>query len=140
MRGSDLTPEHLDRLVSAARAAREFAIAPYSNFPVGAALLSLTGTIYTGGNIENASFGLTVCAERVALLKALSENEREFAALAVVTDTEASAPPCGACRQLLWEYCGDISIVLANLKAIVGRHRLKELLPLPFDRSTWPSA
>ena len=135
MSDSELKPELVTRLVATARAAREFAIAPYSNFQVGAALLSATGSIYTGCNVENASLGLTTCAERVALLKALSENEREFAALVVVADAEAAAPPCGACRQLLWEYCGDIPIVLANLTGVAGRYQLKDLLPLPFEGS-----
>ena len=133
MSDSDLKPEVLDRLVTTARAAREFAIAPYSGFNVGAALLSATGVIYTGCNVENASFGLTMCAERVALLKALSENEREFAALAIAVDVEHAAPPCGACRQLLWEYCGDIPILLADLGGVTGPYRLKDLLPLPFE-------
>ncbi len=133
MSDCELRAEVVNRLVATARAAREFAIAPYSNFQVGAALFSATGSIYTGCNVENASLGLTMCAERVALLKALSENEREFAALVVVADTVTAAPPCGACRQLLWEYCSDIPIVLANLTGITGRHQLKDLLPLPFD-------
>ena len=122
-----------DRLVAAARAARERAVAPYSRFKVGAALLARDGTIYTGCNVENASYGLTVCAERVALLKALSEGAREFSQIAVVADTASPTPPCGPCRQLLWEYCGDIPVVLANLTAISGQHQLKDLLPLPFD-------
>jgi cytidine deaminase len=122
--------------VAAARVAREFALAPYSGFTVGAALLSQTGAIVTGCNVENASYGLTVCAERVALLKALSEGEREFAMLAIAADTEWGTPPCGSCRQLLWEYCGDIPIVLANLTAVIGRHQLKELFPLPFEPRT----
>jgi cytidine deaminase len=125
-----------DALVAAAREARERAIAPYSGFKVGAALLTPTGRIVRGCNVENASYGLTVCAERVALLKALSDGEREFTALAVVADTPTPTPPCGACRQLLWEYCGDIPVVLANLGSVTGQHRLRELLPHPFDRRT----
>jgi cytidine deaminase len=121
-------------LVSAARTARDHALAPYSGFKVGAALLTKAGVIYTGCNVENASYGLTVCAERVALLKALSEGEREFAMMAVVADTVAPTPPCGACRQLLWEYCGDIPVVMANLERVAARHQMRELLPLPFDR------
>ena len=123
-----------DRLVAAARSARDRAIAPYSGFNVGAALLTRAGATYTGCNIENASYGLTMCAERVALLKALSEGEREFGLLAVVADTDLPTPPCGACRQLLWEYCGDIAVVLANLVTVTGRHQMRDLLPLPFDR------
>src|SRR4030095_13648868 len=120
-------------LIAAARDAREHAVAPYSNFRVGAALLSKRGGVYTGCNVENASYGLTVCAERVALLKALSEGEREFAMIVVAADTAAPTPPCGACRQLLLEYCGDIPVVLANLSSVTGRHQLQDLLPLPFD-------
>ena len=89
--------------------------------------------MFGGCNVENASYGLTVCAERVALLKALSEGEREFAAIAVVADTAAPTPPCGPCRQLLWEYCGDIPVVMANLTDIKARHQMRDLLPLPFD-------
>jgi cytidine deaminase len=120
-------------LIAAARHAREHAVAPYSNFRVGAALLSKRGGVYTGCNVENASYGLTVCAERVALLKALSEGEREFTMIVVAADTAAPTPPCGPCRQLLWEYCGDIPVVLANLSSVTGRHQLQDLLPLPFD-------
>ena len=120
-------------LVTAARHAREHAVAPYSGFKVGAALLTADGRVYGGCNVENASYGLTVCAERVALLKALSEGERAFAAIAVVADTESPTPPCGPCRQLLWEYCGDIPVVLANLTHIAAEHRLAALLPHPFD-------
>jgi cytidine deaminase len=122
-----------DRLVAAARAARDHASAPYSNFKVGAAILTRGGKIYTGCNVENATYALTVCAERVALLKALSEGEREFTTIAVVADTSAPTPPCGPCRQLLWEYCGDITVILADLTASKAQHRMSELLPLPFD-------
>lgn len=124
-----------DALVEAARAARAFARAPYSGFAVGAALECADGTVVTGCNIENATYGLTVCAERVALFKALSEGRDQFVRIAVVADTEAPTPPCGACRQLLWEYCGDIEVVMANLTRDTGRHQLAALLPLPFDRS-----
>ncbi|HKW01456.1 MAG TPA: cytidine deaminase [Vicinamibacterales bacterium] len=122
-----------DRLVSAARAAREHAVAPYSNFKVGAALLTRDGRIYSGCNVENATYGLTVCAERVALWKALSEGARDFTMIAVVADTAAPTAPCGACRQLLWEYCGDASVILANLTSVSGQHQMRDLLPLPFD-------
>ena len=124
-----------DALVAAARAARAFARAPYSGFAVGAALECADGTIVTGCNIENATYGLTVCAERVALFKALSEGHDRFARIAVVADTEAPTPPCGPCRQLLWEYCGDIEVVMANLTIETARHQLATLLPMPFDRS-----
>ena len=122
-------------LIAAAQAARENAHAPFSNFRVGAALRAKSGRIYTGCNVENASYGLTVCAERVAILKALSEGERGFDALAVVTDTEKLTPPCGACRQLIWEFCGDIPVILSNLKGKVERERSSKLLPRPFDSS-----
>jgi cytidine deaminase len=120
-------------LVEAARGARLNAQAPYSGFKVGAALELPGGLIVTGCNIENATYGLTICAERVALVKALSDGHTQFTRIAVVADTDAPTPPCGPCRQLLWEYCGDIDVILANLKGLAGRHRLGELLPLPFD-------
>jgi cytidine deaminase len=120
-------------LIDAARAARERAVAPFSKFKVGAALETDGGTIVTGCNIENATFGLTVCAERVALLKAVSDGDRAFRRIAIVADTADPTPPCGPCRQLLWEFCGDIEVILANLTTDMGHHRLKDLLPLPFD-------
>jgi cytidine deaminase len=120
-------------LVAAAREARERAIAPYSHFKVGAALVTAAGRVYGGCNVENASYGLTVCAERVALLKALSEGERDFVMIAVVADTASPTPPCGPCRQLLWEYCGDIPVIMANLTTVTGQHQMSELLPMPFD-------
>jgi cytidine deaminase len=122
-----------DRLVTAARQARERAVAPYSNFKVGAALEAADGTIITGCNIENASYGLTICAERVAMFKALSEGHRRFTRMAVVADTVAPTSPCGACRQVLWEFGHDLEIVLANLTEVTGRHQMAELLPLAFD-------
>ena len=121
-------------LLTAARAAREFAQAQYSKFRVGAALETVDGMIVSGCNIENATYGLTLCAERVALVKALSEGHTVFTRIAVVADTEAPTPPCGPCRQLLWEYCGDVEILLGNLRQLTGRYRLSSLLPLPFDR------
>ena len=125
MSGSDL--------VAAARAAREFAHARFSTFKVGAALETADGTIVTGCNIENATYGLTICAERVAMFKAISEGHRTFRRIAVVADTEAPTPPCGACRQILWEFGGDLEVILANLQHETGRHNLSDLLPLPFD-------
>lgn len=122
-----------DQLIAAARLARAHAIAPYSHFKVGAAVLTSAGRVYSGCNVENASYGLTMCAERVALLKALSEGERDFVAVAVVADTETPTPPCGSCRQLLWEFCGDVPVLLATPSQIAARHQLRELLPLPFD-------
>ena len=122
-----------DELISQARRAREHACADYSHFKVGAALETIEGTLITGCNIENATYGLTICAERVAMFKALSEGHRRFTRVAIVADTEAPTPPCGACRQILWEFGGDLEIVLANLTSETGRHRLQDLLPLPFD-------
>ena len=121
------------KLVEAARAARERAVATYSKFKVGAALETGDGTIITGCNIENSTYGLTLCAERVAVFKAVSEGHRVFTRVAVVADTADPTPPCGPCRQILWEFCGDIDVILANLTTDLGRHRLKDLLPLPFD-------
>lgn len=123
----------LDQLLDAARAARLHAHAPYSRFLVGAALETAEGRIVTGCNVENVTFGLTICAERVAVFKAVSEGLRHFLRIAIVADTACPTPPCGACRQILWEFGGDLEIVLANLTAETGRHRLHELLPLPFD-------
>jgi cytidine deaminase len=120
-------------LIAAARRAREHADAAFSRFRVGAALETGDGTIITGCNIENATYGLTICAERVAMFKALSEGHRVFVRLAIVADTEAPTPPCGACRQILWEFGGNLEVQLANLKEERGTHQLKDLLPLPFD-------
>ena len=122
-------------LVDAARAAREHAVADFSGFKVGAALETTDGRIITGCNVENASYGLTICAERVAIFKALSEGHRAFARMVVVADTDAPTPPCGACRQIIWEFCGDIPVVLANLNAVTATLQMKDLLPLPFDKS-----
>lgn len=120
-------------LVAAARAVRTHAVAPFSGFKVGAALETVDGVIVTGCNVENATYGLTVCAERVAMFKALSEGHRSFTAVAVVADTDAPTPPCGACRQILWEFGGDLEVLLANRTRVTGSHRLADLLPLPFD-------
>jgi len=120
-------------LTDAARRARRHAHARSSGFKVGAALEAQDGTIITGCNIENATYGLTLCAERVAMFKALSEGHRRFRRVAVVADTEAPTPPCGSCRQILWEFGGDLEVVLANLRRQTGMYRLAQLLPLPFD-------
>jgi cytidine deaminase len=120
-------------LIGAARRAREHADAAFSHFKVGAALETGDGAVITGCNIENATYGLTICAERVAMYKALSEGHRVFTRIAIVADTEAPTPPCGACRQILWEFGGNLEIQLANLHEEKGRHHLKNLLPLPFD-------
>ena len=125
--------DRLAAVVATAREARLRAIAPYSHFLVGAALVTTDGLVITGCNVENASYGLTMCAERVALFKALSEGHRAFSLCVVVADTEKPTPPCGPCRQLLWEYCGDIPIVMANLTTVTAELQMKDLLPLPFD-------
>ena len=120
-------------LVGAARRAREHADAKFSNFRVGAALEAADGNVFTGCNIENATYGLTICAERVAMFKAISEGHHVFTRVAIVADTDAPTPPCGACRQILWEFGGNLEIILANMTATTGTHELKDLLPLPFD-------
>jgi len=125
-------PGEID-LIGAARRAREHADAAFSNFKVGAALETADGEVITGCNIENATYGLTICAERVAMFKALSDGHRAFVRIAIVAYTESPTPPCGACRQILWEFGGNLEIQLANLKNPKGTHRLKDLLPLPFD-------
>ena len=124
-----------DVLISAAKQARENAHAPYSNFRVGAALRAMSGRIFGGCNVENATYGLTVCAERVAIFKAISEGERGFDAISVVTDADAFTPPCGACRQLIWEFCGDVPVILADLKGKMEVIRMRDLFPKPFDSS-----
>jgi cytidine deaminase len=123
-----------DALLAAARAVRERAVADYSGFKVGAALETVDGAIVTGCNVENATYGLTVCAERVAVFKAISEGHRAFTRIVVVADTESPTPPCGACRQILWEFGGDLEVVLANLTDVKATLRMKDLLPLPFDK------
>jgi cytidine deaminase len=136
MSGTDaLQKIQRDDLIAAARAARENAHAPFSKFRVGAAVRGVSGRVYTGCNVENATYGLTICAERVAIFKAISEGERKFESVAVVADTDRLTPPCGACRQILWEFCGDAEIVLANLKDKVETRRMKQLFPEPFDSS-----
>jgi cytidine deaminase len=120
-------------VVHAARMARERAMAAFSDFKVGAALETADGRIITGCNIENSTYGLTMCAERVAIFKALSEGYRAFKRIAVVADTTQTTSPCGACRQMLWEFAGDIEVILADLTNIKTTHQLKDLLPHPFD-------
>jgi len=131
------TPPDLRELLRLARQARRRAHAPFSGFRVGAALRTRSGEIVTGCNIENASYGLTLCAERVAVFKAVSEGLRRFDAVAVVVDAKQLAAPCGPCRQILWEFCGDIWVHMANLKALSRSVRLSELLPMPFDRRSF---
>jgi cytidine deaminase len=125
----------VNRLVSAAKAAREHAVAAFSGFKVGAALETADRVIVAGCNVENATYGLTICAERVAVFKALSEGHRKFRRVVVVADTDRLTPPCGACRQILWEFAGNIEVILANLAGAEEHHHLKDLLPLPFDRT-----
>lgn len=119
--------------VHAARIARERAMAAFSDFKVGAALETVDGRIITGCNIENSTYGLTMCAERVAIFKALSEGHRSFKRIAIVADTSQPTSPCGACRQMLWEFAGNIEVILADLQGIKTTHQLKDLLPHPFD-------
>jgi cytidine deaminase len=125
----------VDPLLEAALRARHRAIAPFSRFLVGAALQSADGAIYTGCNIENASYGLTLCAERVAVFKALSEGARNFIRIAVAADTDELTPPCGPCRQILWEFCRDAEVVLVNLHGATESFRMSDLLPRAFDAS-----
>jgi cytidine deaminase len=124
-----------DPLLTAAIAAREHAFARFSQFKVGAAIEDIDGRIHTGCNVENATYGLTVCAERVAVFKAISEGVRTFKRVAVAADTDNLTPPCGACRQILWEFCGDVSVTLVNLHGKSEVYQLKELFPRPFDAS-----
>lgn len=122
-----------NELIEAAKKARENSHAPYSKFRVGAAVRAKDGKIYTGCNIETASFSPTICAERVAIWKAVSEGESEFTEIAVVADTEELTPPCGVCRQIIWEFCGDIPVIFANLQGKDEIIPMRELLPRAFD-------
>ena len=128
-----MSEHNFQSLIEAAQNARLQAVAPFSGFPVGAAVRSESGKIYTGCNIESASYGLTVCAERVAIWKALSEGERHFTELAVVADTDTLTPPCGTCRQIIWEFARGATIVFANLKGESETFQMAELLPRAFD-------
>ena|SRR2546425_3269089 len=123
----------IDKLKKAALKARENAHAPYSNFRVGAALLDESGEIITGCNVENATYGLTVCAERVAIFTAISQGRRKFQAIAVAADSPVLTPPCGACRQIIWEFCGDIPVYLVNFQGGEKTYRMADLFPAPFD-------
>lgn len=123
-----------DELIDLAKSARRFAHAPYSNFSVGAALLSADGRVFTGCNVENSTYGLSMCAERVAIFKAVSEGTSEIARVAVVTGHEHIAPPCGCCRQMIWEFSSnETMVVLANLSGDVRKYRITDLLPEAFD-------
>lgn len=125
----------MDKLAQAALDVRENAHAPFSKFKVGAALEDVDGRVHTGCNVENATYGLTVCAERVAVFKAISEGARKFRRIAVAADTDTLTPPCGACRQILWEFCGDIELILINPRGASETLRLSNLFPRPFDAS-----
>lgn len=120
-------------LIEAAASVRENAFAPFSNFRVGSALETDDGQIITGCNVESATYGLTVCAERIAIWKAVSEGKRKVKQIAVVADTEELTPPCGACRQIIWEFGGDIPVMMANLDGKVETVQMKDLLPRAFD-------
>jgi cytidine deaminase len=123
------------KLAKKAVEAKKNAYAPYSKFKVGAALLSEDGTTAAGCNIENSSYGLTICAERTALFKSYSDGKRKFKAMAIASDDPGFCPPCGACRQVLYELCGDIDIILVNHNQELKILKISELLPLPFDGS-----
>ena len=131
----NLAPDQQEQMLAAARAAFKNAHAPYSNFKVGATILTESGAQYSGCNVENATYGLTLCAERVAVFKAISEGVRKFRRVAVVADTDTLTPPCGACRQILWEFCGDVPVMLVNLHGKTETYQLKDLFPKPFDVS-----
>ena len=122
-----------NELIAAATEARARSVAPFSSFMVGAALQTKAGRVFTGCNIESASYGLTVCAERVAIWKALSEGERDFTDLVVVADTETLTPPCGTCRQIIWEFAKHATIILANLRGQREEVHILDLLPRAFD-------
>jgi len=122
-----------DPILEAARDARERAYAPFSGFKVGAAIEDENGRIFSGCNVESAAYGLTICAERVAVFKAISETTAKLKRIAVVTDTDILTPPCGACRQILWEFCPDARLTLANLTGRQETISLKEIFPRPFD-------
>jgi cytidine deaminase len=128
-----VSTDNLQKIIESATNARQCALARYSNFCVGASLEAESGGVYTGCNIESAAYEQTICAERVAIWKALSEGERKFKRLAVVVDTERLTPPCGACRQVIWEFCGDIPVILANLRGMTETLQMRDLLPRPFD-------
>ncbi|HZJ46470.1 MAG TPA: cytidine deaminase [Pyrinomonadaceae bacterium] len=128
-----MSEKNSESLIEAAKKARLQSVAPFSNFLVGAAIRTEDGKVYTGCNVESASYGLTVCAERVAIWKALSEGERKFSELAVVADTESLTPPCGTCRQIIWEFARGAKIVFANLEGTTETFEIKDLLPRAFD-------
>jgi cytidine deaminase len=123
----------MSNLIEEAKKAREKAVAPFSKYKVGAALRTAGGKIFHGCNVENCTYGLTVCAERVALLSAIAAGERKFTAIAVVTQSDEPGTPCGPCRQLMWEFCGDIDVTVANLQGKKTDYKLSTLFPMPFS-------
>ncbi|MFC5542108.1 cytidine deaminase [Ureibacillus sp. FSL K6-3587] len=130
-----------NKLLEEAKVAREKAYAPYSKFSVGAALLTKSGKVFHGCNIENASFGLTNCAERTALFKAVSEGETEFQALLVVADTKNPVAPCGACRQVIAEFCPpEMPVYLANINGDIKQTTVEQLLPSSFTSEDMKNA
>ncbi len=128
-----LTPDQESQLLTKARESRTHSVCTYSGFAVGASLLTTEGEVIGGCNVENATYGLTVCAERVALFKALSEGKKKFAAVCVTTSASKPTPPCGACRQLLWEFGGNLDVIITDLDKVLARYKLAELFPHPFD-------
>lgn len=125
----------IEHLIQEALKAKESAQAPFSRFKVGAVLVTTNNRIYHGCNIETSSFGLTICAERVAIFKAVSEGERKFQSIFIASDSEKLTPPCGACRQVLWELAGDIDVFMINCSGDYQNKALRELLPFGFDKS-----
>jgi cytidine deaminase len=133
--GENTVKKEYKKLINEAEKARKRAYTPYSKFKVGAAVLSVDGKIFTGCNIENASFGLAVCAERVAIFKAISEGSTKFEAIAVIGDTDKPCSPCGACRQVISEFGEGITLIMANLKGDIKIKKIKELLPEAFGKN-----
>lgn len=125
-------------LLERALAARAHAHAPFSRFQVGCALEAEDGAIYEGCNVESCSYGMTMCAERTAVFHAVARGARKFRRIAIAADTRTLTPPCGACRQVLWELCGDIEIILVNLQGRTETFQLRDLLPRPFDATFLP--
>lgn len=123
----------MNKLVKKAIEARKKAYAPYSKFKVGAALEAANGRVYTGCNVENSSFGLTICAERVALFKAISDGVKKFKRLVVVADTKKPCPPCGVCRQAFYEFAPNLEVIMANLRGKTKTVKMKDLLSHPFS-------
>ena len=124
----------INELINKAKNAREHSYSPYSRFKVGAALKTKNGMVFTGCNIENSSYSLSICAEREAIFKAISAGERDLDTIAVVTDSDKLTTPCGACRQVMWEFSKDMTVIVANLKGKKKEFKIKELLAHPFGK------